>query len=68
TVTSTVSLPLSSNINENNLNGNGQQLNNSTNGNNNNGMNMTIAGGTNTVSMINTLLSTNDDVFSYLTY
>ncbi|CAF3991739.1 unnamed protein product [Adineta steineri] len=63
TVTSTVSLPLSSNINENNLNGNGQQLNNSTNGNNNNGMNMTIAGGTNTVSMINTLLSTNDDVF-----
>jgi hypothetical protein len=62
-LTSTISLPVSSNINENSSNSNGQQLINSTNGNSNNGMNMAIAGGTNTVATINTLLATSDDAF-----
>ena len=51
-ITSTISLPISSNLNENNSNMNGQQLMNSTNGNN-----------TNTMSAINTLLATGDDAF-----
>jgi hypothetical protein len=62
-LTSTISLPVSSNLNENNSNTIGQQLINSTNGNNtNNGINISL-GGMNTISAINTLLGTSDDAF-----
>jgi hypothetical protein len=62
-LTSTVSLPVSSNLNENNLNTNGQQLMNSTNGNGtNNGINTTV-GGMNAMAAVNALLGTSDDAF-----
>ena len=59
-LTSTMLLPVSSNINENS---NGQQLMNPINGNNTNGINTIVGGGTNTMSTMNTLLSTSDDAF-----
>ncbi|CAF3328247.1 unnamed protein product [Rotaria sp. Silwood2] len=63
-LTSTISLSVSSSINENNLNSNGQQLINSTNSNNNNNETyITIEGGMTTISTINTLLTTSDDTF-----
>jgi hypothetical protein len=64
-LTSAVSLPASSIINDNNTNSNGQQLINTANG-INNGMNAGLGGGgggTNTMSTTNTLLATSDDAF-----
>ncbi|CAF3744254.1 unnamed protein product [Rotaria socialis] len=58
-LTSAISLTGSSNMIENNLNG--QQLIHSTNRNNNNGINSTIA--MNTMSMIDTFMTTSDDSF-----
>ncbi|CAF1664690.1 unnamed protein product [Rotaria magnacalcarata] len=58
-LTSTISLTGSSNMIENNLNG--QQLIHSTNRNNNNGINSTIE--MNTMSMIDTFMTTSDDSF-----
>jgi hypothetical protein len=62
-LTSTMSLPVSSSINENNSNSNGQQLMNPLNSNNNNGMNTIVGGGTNTMSTMNSLSPTSDDAF-----
>lgn len=63
-LSSTISLPLSSNLNENNINSNGQQLMNSTNGNNNNNnTNNTMNTPMNTMTTTNTLLTTSDDSF-----
>jgi hypothetical protein len=62
-LTSTISLPISSNLNENNLNTNGQQLINSTNVNNTNNSMNTVIGGMNAMSSVSTLLGTSDDAF-----
>ncbi|CAF4049913.1 unnamed protein product, partial [Rotaria sordida] len=64
-LTSTISLINSSNINDNNLNSNvQQQLINSTSGNNNNNNNvMNTTTGMNTMSTTNTLMVTSDDAF-----
>lgn len=59
-LTSAISLPMSTNLNENNSNTSAQQLINSNNtNNNNNGMNTTV----NAISAMNTLLGTSDDAF-----
>ncbi|CAF1097370.1 unnamed protein product [Adineta ricciae] len=62
-LTSNISSPALSSVNENNTNGNGQSIGNPSNGNNNNGMNMTIAGGTNTTPTMSAFMGTSDDVF-----
>ena len=62
-LTSAISLPGSTNLNENNSNTSAQLLINSNNtNNNNNGMNATV-GGVNVISAMNTLLGSSDDAF-----
>ena len=63
-LTSTISLPVSSNLNENNSNSNGQQPMNTTNGNSSIGMNAGVGGtGGNPLSTSSTLMGTSDDAF-----
>ena len=62
-LTSTMFLPVSNNLLENNSNTSAQQLVNSSNPNNtNNGMNIAVAGG-NVTSAMNAVLGTSDDAF-----
>ncbi|CAF3559549.1 unnamed protein product [Rotaria socialis] len=63
-LTSTMSLTVSSNINENNAHSNGQQLINSTNGNTTaNGINSNMGLGMNTMPTASTITVTSDDAF-----